>query len=191
MAETFHTQGVEIPLSVPGDIPLDPSAEQSTPPNNDEIANLSSSSPEPAPAKRISKSHAKKSRKQAGKQQSQSSKPPLRPAKDILSRIRHDPSLDENNFVVGYHDRHLPDVIDIDVSAWKGGGDSTDEEWIPQHRILYFRRKNEDGGKVWDRARRLDRIFGSGIPQVEGEDINNGPVDEGGGTSPAEVSAIK
>ena len=53
----------------------------------------------------------------------------------------------------------------MDVSAWKGGvADFTDEEWIPQHRIMYFRKKgDEEGRRIWDRATRLDRLFGSGV----------------------------
>lgn len=56
----------------------------------------------------------------------------------------------------------------MDVSAWKGGvADVTDEEWIPQHRIMYFRKKgDEEGRRVWDRATRLDRLFGSGVAPV-------------------------
>ena len=43
----------------------------------------------------------------------------------------------------------------------------TDEEWIPQHRIMYFRKKEDDEGRrVWDRATRLDRLFGSGVAPV-------------------------
>lgn len=115
----------------------------------------------------LPKSRAKKARKAA--HQNQQSKPPLRPAKDILSRIRHDPALDESEYIVGYRDRHV-DVMEMEVSAWKGGGDFTDEEWIPQHRILYFRRKgDEDGRRIWDRAARLDRLFGSGTVPAGGE----------------------
>lgn len=57
-------------------------------------------------------------------------------------------------------------MMEMDVSAWKGGvADVTDEEWIPQHRIMYFRMKgDEEGRRVWDRATRLDRLFGSGVP---------------------------
>lgn len=50
----------------------------------------------------------------------------------------------------------------MDVSAWKG--DFSDEEWIPQHRILYFRKKADDlERRMWDRESRLDRLFGSGV----------------------------
>jgi hypothetical protein len=44
------------------------------------------------------------------------------------------------------------------LDRWKT--EQTDEEFIPQHRILYFRRK--DGVVVWDRDTRRDEIFGSG-----------------------------
>ena len=65
----------------------------------------------------------------------------------------------------------------MDVSAWKGGvADVTDEEWIPQHRIMYFRKKeDEEGRRVWDRATRLDRLFGSGViplPALDERRIN-------------------
>lgn len=52
--------------------------------------------------------------------------------------------------------------MEVDAVAWKGGLETTDEEWIPQHRILYFRKRGEEG-RVWDREKRLDRIFGTGI----------------------------
>lgn len=107
-----------------------------------------------------SKARAKKARK--AQIQAQSSTRPthgsLRPALDVLSRIRHDHTLQEEDFIVGYSDRHT-DVKELPVTLWKG--DVTDEEFIPQHRILYFRRK-ADGVKVWDRAERLDLVFGSG-----------------------------
>ena len=73
---------------------------------------------------------------------------------------------------MGYHDRHA-DVMELPVSSWRGGGDVTDEEFIPQHRILYFRRK-EDGIKVWDRKERLDLLFNSGNGSVkdDGEKVD-------------------
>lgn len=86
--------------------------------------------------------------------------------------------------MVGYRDRHA-DVQEMPVTSWKGG-DVTDEEFIPQHRVLYFRKKEEGEGesegegegvegeeeekgargdrgvKVWDRKERKDLLFGSG-----------------------------
>lgn len=140
--------------------------------DDDIEASPSDSSSSPSPKHAVPRSRARRARKAAQQSRDQHSKPLLRPANDIVSRIRHDPALDESDFIVGYHDRHAPEVMEMDVSAWKGGGDFTDEEWIPQHRILYFRRKgDEPGRRIWDREKRLDRLFGSGI--VDGSDEQN------------------
>ena len=82
----------------------------------------------------------------------------LRPATDILNRLRWDPNLDSGDHIVGYEDRFLG-TREIALDRWKT--EATDEEFIPQHRILYFRRRN-DGVVVWDRETRRDDIFGSG-----------------------------
>ena len=140
--------------------------------DDDIEASPSDSSSSPSPKHAVPRSRARRARKAAQQSRDQHSKPLLRPANDIVSRIRHDPALDESDFIVGYHDRHAPEVMEMDVSAWKGGGDFTDEEWIPQHRILYFRRKgDEPGRRIWDREKRLDRLFGSGIVDgLDGQD---------------------
>lgn len=140
--------------------------------NDDIEASSSDSCPSTSPKRTVPRSRARRDRKGAQQSRDQNSKPLLRPAKDIISRIRHDPALEESDFVVGYHDRHAPEVMEMDVSSWKGGGDFTDEEWIPQHRILYFRKKGDESGRrIWDREKRLDRLFGSGI--VDGLDEQN------------------
>ncbi|KAG9251807.1 uncharacterized protein F5Z01DRAFT_251728 [Emericellopsis atlantica] len=79
----------------------------------------------------------------------------LRPAIDVLNRLRWDPSLDGNDHVVGYEDR-FDGACEKTLGQWKS--DYTDEEFIPQHRILYFRRLS-DGAIVWERRTRLDTIF--------------------------------
>lgn len=81
----------------------------------------------------------------------------LRPATDILNRLRWDPNLDSFDYIIGYEDRFLG-TREMALHRWKT--EQTDEEFIPQHRILYFRRK--DGVVVWDRETRRDEIFGSG-----------------------------
>ena len=171
MANTFDTQGVQISLE-------DSNNEyyHSRSPDEHQIQDLdpSTTSISPStspPSKHPSRSRAKRSRKFAHVHQATESKPKLRPAKDILSRIRHDPSLDIDNYVVGYHDRHLPQVQEMDVAMWKGGGDVTDEEFIPGHRIAWFRLKGKGDHKIWDRRERLDRLFGSGVP---GNEVKNG-----------------
>lgn len=142
-------------------IPLEPFTKEA------DLSSDSSETPSRQTPRGPSKARAKKARKsrQQAISTSQPRHQPLRPAKDILSRIRHDPVLDDADFIVGYHDRHA-DVMELPVASWRGGGDVTDEEFIPQHRILYFRRKG-DGIKVWDRKERLDLLFNSGNGSVK------------------------
>ena len=81
----------------------------------------------------------------------------FRTAADAMNRIRWDPQLDSSDFVVGYEDRFMG-AQEKDLGAWKT--EQTDEEFIPQHRILYFKRKS-DGRTVWDRRTRFDELFGN------------------------------
>ncbi|BCR93493.1 DUF504 domain-containing protein [Aspergillus luchuensis] len=82
----------------------------------------------------------------------------LRPAADIINRIIWDPAFDGTNYVIGYEDR-FEGRLESGFNAWKK--ETTDEEFIPQHRILYIKRRS-DGEIVWDRRRRIDKIFLSG-----------------------------
>lgn len=93
----------------------------------------------------------------------------LRPASDVLHRLRWDPSLDPADYIIGYEDRFLG-AKETGLERWKT--EQTDEEFIPQHRILYFKKKGGDDGKgeiVWERATRIDRVFGSGVGAGSGE----------------------
>ena len=167
MAEIFETQGVQIPLTWPGDKSAKANVSSV---GTEERFERPEEAPPSSPTRvtdRPVKSQSSKSRQAGGPLQGAQKNPALRPAKDVLNRIRHDPTLNVNDFVIGYHDRHISEMQEMDVSAWKGGGDTTDEEWIPQHRIEYFRRKDENGRKIWHRSWRLDRLFGSGLPQVD------------------------
>ncbi|RJE20582.1 DUF455 domain-containing protein [Aspergillus sclerotialis] len=82
----------------------------------------------------------------------------LRPASDILSRLRWDANIDIDDYVIGYDDRFLGDR-ELPAGQWKA--ELTDEAFIPMHRILYFRRKS-DGFRVWDRETKTDLLFNSG-----------------------------
>ncbi|KAI9768068.1 MAG: hypothetical protein M1840_005102 [Geoglossum simile] len=73
----------------------------------------------------------------------------LRPAHEILHRLLWDPAMDASDHVVGYEDRFVG-TREIPVERWKT--ESTDEEFIPMHRVMYFRRKS-DGVKVWERGK--------------------------------------
>ncbi|KAK3905699.1 2'-5' RNA ligase superfamily-domain-containing protein [Staphylotrichum tortipilum] len=81
----------------------------------------------------------------------------FRTAADAMNRIRWDPGLDSTEYLVGYEDR-FTGAQEKDLGAWKT--EQTDEEFIPQHRILYFKRKT-DGLIVWDRRTRFDKLFGN------------------------------
>ena len=82
----------------------------------------------------------------------------LRPAADVMSRLRWDDNMDSNDFVIGYEDR-FAGIKEKGLGEWRS--EQTDEEFIPQHRIAYFKRRS-DGVVLWDRAARVDLIFGSG-----------------------------
>ncbi|CAG7936538.1 unnamed protein product [Penicillium nalgiovense] len=81
----------------------------------------------------------------------------LRPAGDIINRITWDSAFERSNYVIGFVDR-FDGQLEITMGSWKK--ETTDEEFIPQHRVLYIRHTN--GEIVWDRRRRIDKIFWSG-----------------------------
>jgi uncharacterized protein (UPF0248 family) len=86
----------------------------------------------------------------------------FRSSADVINRIRWDPDMDSGDYIVGYEDRFLG-IMERALDTWKS--EQTDEEFIPQHRILYFKRKS-DGMIVWDRKERRDTVFGSGISSI-------------------------
>lgn len=81
----------------------------------------------------------------------------FRTAAHVLNRLRWDATYDQNDFVVGYEDRFLG-AMERRLDDWKS--EQTHEEFIPQHRILYFKR-NSDGVVVWERRTRTDLVFGT------------------------------
>lgn len=83
----------------------------------------------------------------------------FRTAADVLNRLRWDSNLNTSDYIVGYEDR-FTGARERPVEQWKS--EQTDEEFIPQHRILYFKRKT-DGAILWERRSRIDELFGSGI----------------------------
>ncbi|KAK1998975.1 endonuclease/Exonuclease/phosphatase [Colletotrichum falcatum] len=79
----------------------------------------------------------------------------FRTALDVLNRLRWDPDMDSNDFLIGYEDRFLGPQEKA-LSAWKS--EQTHEEFIPQHRILWFKRRS-DNVIVWHRSERIDILF--------------------------------
>ena len=83
----------------------------------------------------------------------------LRPASDVLNRLRYGGEYDIDEFVVGYKDRHSSRLMEKPAVQW--ARDTTDDEFIPEHRIEYFKRYNQQGEEeiFWDKSARLDKIF--------------------------------
>ena len=57
----------------------------------------------------------------------------LWPAQDIISRIKWDPDLSPEDFLIRYEDRFVG-VKETELGNWKS--EQTDEEFIPMHRIV-------------------------------------------------------
>ena len=119
----------------------------------------------PNSAKKNTKNLQAKKKSKHGKKDEDSvkhceKKPSMRTAIDVISRIQWDESLPTEEFLVGYLDRFSgiqekpflafswEDVASVDYHTLA----------IPKHRICYFKYKTV---KVWDKAQRLDLVFGS------------------------------
>lgn len=74
---------------------------------------------------------------------------PLRPTKDVLSRLRFDPAYDIEDFVIGCINRHAG-IVEIPVVDWK--------EQESQDCIAYFKDMKK-GKVVWDRVSKTDLLF--------------------------------
>ncbi|KAK3369038.1 hypothetical protein B0T24DRAFT_350401 [Lasiosphaeria ovina] len=109
--------------------------------------------------RRRSKKRAAKNNKKAEEAVKLDTGRKFRTAADVMNRLRWDGGFAEGDFLVGYEDRFVG-ACERPLDAWKT--EQTDEEFIPQHRILYFKRRS-NGAVVWERRTRLDEIFGSGV----------------------------
>ncbi|XP_075773583.1 leukocyte receptor cluster member 9 isoform X2 [Pelodiscus sinensis] len=91
---------------------------------------------------------------------SPSKKPPMKTAGDVISRILWDPRLPPGAFTVGHLDRFSGVREDpFTAFSWEDLASVGPEVLaIPQHRIQYFKYGSR---VVWDKARRLDDVFGS------------------------------
>jgi uncharacterized protein (UPF0248 family) len=103
-----------------------------------------------------------KSPKKNDLQQNQYSSPgqKLRPALDVLKRLRYDQNLNIDEFKVGYEDRHSVKIMEKAAADWQM--DITHEEFIPQHRIVYFKRYPTGNGlpeMLWEKTSKMDKIF--------------------------------
>ena len=79
----------------------------------------------------------------------------FRTEREVMNRIRHDPDFSTDDYLVGYEDR-FTGIMEMPLSNWKA--DTTEDEFIPLHRIVHFRKKDTQE-IVWDRPRRIDLIW--------------------------------
>lgn len=86
----------------------------------------------------------------------------LRSASDVLDRLQHDDKFNIADFRIGYLER-FEGIMEMPARSWIH--ESTDEDWIPQHRIKYIKRIDQSGREeiVWNRETKTDKIFRSGI----------------------------
>lgn len=81
----------------------------------------------------------------------------LTPASAILNRLKWDCEFESEEYAVVYEDRH-DGLIEIGVDLWTT--ESTEEHFIPMHRIRSIRKKTT-GMTVWHREERIDVISGA------------------------------
>ena len=110
-----------------------------------------------------SKAKRKRARRRAKQGVATGSTPFLRPANDVLNRLRHDSSFNQSDYIVGYTDR-FEGLKTMNVQEW--GKDTEDEEFIAEHRIEYFKRVADDH-VVWHRKDKIDEIFWTGMSGID------------------------
>ncbi|KDO21189.1 hypothetical protein SPRG_11048 [Saprolegnia parasitica CBS 223.65] len=84
----------------------------------------------------------------------------MRTANDVIHRILWDDCIPQAEVIVGYLDRFVG-TVERDFAKFNWGDIATlsqTETAIPQHRIQYFKWRDEI---IWDKRVRLDRVFGS------------------------------
>ncbi|KDO21191.1 hypothetical protein SPRG_20963 [Saprolegnia parasitica CBS 223.65] len=84
----------------------------------------------------------------------------MRTATDVIHRILWDDSITQTEVIVGYLDRFVG-TVERNFAAFNWADIATlsqTETAIPQHRIQYFKWRDEI---IWDKRVRLDRVFGS------------------------------
>lgn len=88
----------------------------------------------------------------------------FRTAAEVLSRLKFDQQYDLDEFVIGYMDRIKDKILEKPAADWDR--ETTAEEFIPEHRIEYFKRYDvnaeERGEILWQKSTKVDRIFRKG-----------------------------
>ncbi|GAW08805.1 duf455 domain-containing protein [Lentinula edodes] len=84
----------------------------------------------------------------------------LRTSADVMNRLLWDPVLGKKEYIVGYEDRFLG-IQELKLRDWVMK-EVEHESFIPQHRIVYFKHLT-NGEIVWDKRKKIDMVFGSGL----------------------------
>ncbi|KAG4432590.1 hypothetical protein IFR05_011915 [Cadophora sp. M221] len=88
----------------------------------------------------------------------------LRTASDVLSRLKYDhDTFDIDDFKIGYEDRVEGRIKEKPAANWQL--DTQHDDFIPEHRIEYFKKCPQNGGSpeiMWDKEKRIDKFFNSG-----------------------------
>ncbi len=84
-------------------------------------------------------------------------KRPLRSSEDVYHRLKWSGEFPLDRIRIGYEDRHSG-TMEMELTEFYPGGR------IPWSRVWYF---VLDGERIWDRATRKDRVFGSGESKPE------------------------
>lgn len=85
----------------------------------------------------------------------------LTPAKEVMRRIKWDYGLDPNDFTVEYFDRVEETTMSAPFGAKNESVKGKEEMFvfaIPEHRIMVIKYKERI---VWDKQKKIDRVFGS------------------------------
>ncbi len=93
----------------------------------------------------------KKGQKKQQEEEEEGQKRRNRTSEEVYNRIKWDPEIDSATCFIGYEDRFLG-VKEYVFDNWR----KNEDEWIPWHRVLYFRVGDEI---VWDRRTRFDKLF--------------------------------
>ena len=114
------------------------------------------------PQSSTKKSKVKKNQKPTDSDQGTATpKKKMRTADDVIKRIQWQQGLKSEDFTVGYLDRFLG-VQEKEFGAFSWDDIATVDDYavlaIPKHRIQYFKYR---GNVIWDKASRLDNVFGS------------------------------
>ncbi|KAJ3192240.1 hypothetical protein HK101_006860 [Irineochytrium annulatum] len=81
----------------------------------------------------------------------------LRSSADVFNRLVWDGGYDTSRYVVGYMDRFVG-MLEVGLEEFaRRKADIDGDEWIPFHRVWYFR--DVDGTVVWDRKQKVDLVF--------------------------------